>query len=906
LGWHSNDGYDDIGLACFDKEGTLENTFIESLSSLATSGKMELSGDFRFARMDGAVNSIENLSVLWTEPVADELQSETTLYYDVLKAARFVEYNGVYTLSAPSEIASMNERPAGGEEKSTTVDHFDAYVATDDGATIKAVILGSEFDGTFRVIDALTGMEVDPLSVEPDYLYNIFVPNTQSKLFTATGVYENRIDVPAVSYDYETLMTDILMTLSFTVENLGCEPITDISININNTGDTLVTKSEFILLPNQSHTFSIDYKVGSKIEDLSYTITAGFAKGGKDTYDGEVFMEIHDVGISQMRTVSEQDGIREVEVLLYNMSEIPLKGSGKTVRLGIFEDAAYTTLISDIDRQMGDEAISITDDTSLGLIDEGAYVLRFTFNIANYLKNNGGYEEIPESERYLFSKCWIEEADGTENYEYYQANNTAYIGFDSLLIRNGNAPVTLTSAMSNDNDASTVSVRLQNNSLRQKSEGNLIALLLDGEGNIIESMQSYNALGGYISLTGEGIYDMEFHFSKLGAAAHMAYSDFVLGDNSNANLSVLTFSGIPVDLSDFENSSNVSYTGGFSGNLLVTAIAEDPNATVTITANGSVVPSYDGAATLNISSGRTPLTVTVTAVDKTTKTYALDIDNGSGGGSSGGGSSTTTGTVTFDTNGGSKISSKSVTFGETISKPTDPTKEGFTFAGWYTDAALTQTFDFNTKITKNTTIYAKWTEYLAYEGWLNPFIDVKESDWFYDSVKFAHQNGLFSGTSTTTFSPSNTMTRGMMVTGLWRLGGSPTVGSPAAGSAAFTDVPTGAWYADAVNWAAANGIVSGVGGNLFAPNDEITREQMAVMLNNYAKFVDAELPKEREGVFADEDKISSWAKEAVNAMYAAKILNGKGANDFDPQGRATRAEVAEMFKRFIEAAVSLD
>ena len=177
-----------------------------------------------------------------------------------------------------------------------------------------------------------------------------------------------------------------------------------------------------------------------------------------------------------------------------------------------------------------------------------------------------------------------------------------------------------------------------------------------------------------------------------------------------------------------------------------------------------------------------------------------------------------------------------------------------------------------------------------------PFVDVNQSDWFYDNVLFGYSGGLFSGTSATTFTPSGTMTRGMMVTVLWRMSGSPQ-----AAGAGFSDLPEDAWYAAAVNWAYENGVVSGVGNNLFAPNDEITREQMAVMLYNYAKFIGAELPKNREGVFADEDKISAWAKEAVSAMYAAEILNGKGLNDFDPQGKATRAEVATMFTRFIEA-----
>lgn len=182
-----------------------------------------------------------------------------------------------------------------------------------------------------------------------------------------------------------------------------------------------------------------------------------------------------------------------------------------------------------------------------------------------------------------------------------------------------------------------------------------------------------------------------------------------------------------------------------------------------------------------------------------------------------------------------------------------------------------------------------------------PFTDVETDDWFYEDVAYVYENGLFAGTSDTTFSPLSAMTRGMMVTVLWRHAGSPT-----GDSAAFDDVPDGAWYASAVSWAAANGIVAGVGNNCFAPNAEITREQMAVMLYNYAIYIGAELPHNRSGEFADEAKIASWASTAVNAMYAAEIISGKGENNFDPQGKATRAEVAAVLHRFMELIASKD
>jgi len=184
------------------------------------------------------------------------------------------------------------------------------------------------------------------------------------------------------------------------------------------------------------------------------------------------------------------------------------------------------------------------------------------------------------------------------------------------------------------------------------------------------------------------------------------------------------------------------------------------------------------------------------------------------------------------------------------------------------------------------------------QPWVNPFVDVAEDDWFFEFVRFAHQNNLFSGTSNTTFSPNDPMTRAMMVTVFHRMAGEPnTAGLPNI----FTDVTDGIWYDNAVRWAAANGIVSGVGNNRFAPNDIITREQMAVLMFRYAEVMNLELPQLRTGVFADDAQISGWARAAVNAIFEAGIANGVGNNNFNPQGQGTRAQVATMLRNFMEA-----
>ena len=175
-----------------------------------------------------------------------------------------------------------------------------------------------------------------------------------------------------------------------------------------------------------------------------------------------------------------------------------------------------------------------------------------------------------------------------------------------------------------------------------------------------------------------------------------------------------------------------------------------------------------------------------------------------------------------------------------------------------------------------------------------PFIDVPSGTWYYNGIAYVYQAGLFNGTSETTFSPWLNMSRAMMVTVLYRLAGAPD-----GGSASFTDVADDMWYTSAVNWAATTNIVSGIGDGLFVPEDNITREQMAVMLYNYCIAMSIELPMMREMVaFGDANQVSDWAKEAVAAMYMANILNGKDGSIFDPQGQATRAEVATMLLNF--------
>ena len=176
-----------------------------------------------------------------------------------------------------------------------------------------------------------------------------------------------------------------------------------------------------------------------------------------------------------------------------------------------------------------------------------------------------------------------------------------------------------------------------------------------------------------------------------------------------------------------------------------------------------------------------------------------------------------------------------------------------------------------------------------------PFIDVNAGDWFYDPVAWAYDNGLMTGTSATTFEPNTSTTRAMIVAILNRLEGGPT-----ADGETFTDVHNGDWYAEAVNWAASKGIIAGFEDGTFRPNDPITREQMAAILYNYAQWKGMDVSA-RADLSRYSDQPSAWANEVMQWAVGKGLISGTSATTLDPQGHATRAQVAAILQRFLES-----
>lgn len=272
--------------------------------------------------------------------------------------------------------------------------------------------------------------------------------------------------------------------------------------------------------------------------------------------------------------------------------------------------------------------------------------------------------------------------------------------------------------------------------------------------------------------------------------------------------------------------------------------------------------------------------------------------------------------ITYVTDGGTINGEYPTTYtkGTVTVLPTDVTKPGYTFLGWFTAyIGGVQVRQIGATETGDKTFYARWHKTVLPPPPVTPgtpvtparpaapvglpFADVSGSDWFYNDVRYVYEKGIMDGTGADRFSPNAPLTRAMIVTILYRMAGSPSV----SGSSDFTDVAAGKWFAKAVAWAAANGIVNGYGSGLFGPNDPVTREQLAAILYRYAVYggMTAVTLEENLGSFADTAQLSAYAIQAMNWAVGQGLINGSGSN-LVPKAQATRAQVAAIIHRYLE------
>ena len=307
--------------------------------------------------------------------------------------------------------------------------------------------------------------------------------------------------------------------------------------------------------------------------------------------------------------------------------------------------------------------------------------------------------------------------------------------------------------------------------------------------------------------------------------------------------------------------------------------------------------SSDGVTFANAGSAQTTFTMPDQAV-----TVTANWVKKSTGGGGGGGSSYDYYTISATAGEGGSISpSGNISVREGRDKTfTITPHSGYVISDVRVDgvsvgAVASYTFD---NVRRSHTIEATFAKGNPATG--NPFTDVHPDDWFYDHVMFVYGNGLMNGTSATTFSPNEAATRAQVAVIFYRMAGSPAV----TGDSPFTDVENGpgtAWYYNAVLWAHQNGIVAGYGDGTYHPGDPVTREQLAVMFYNYANYKGYDLSATSDlSGFTDAGKISDWALPAMRWAVGSGLMNGYGDGTLNPQGTATRAQLAAMLHNFIE------
>lgn len=283
-----------------------------------------------------------------------------------------------------------------------------------------------------------------------------------------------------------------------------------------------------------------------------------------------------------------------------------------------------------------------------------------------------------------------------------------------------------------------------------------------------------------------------------------------------------------------------------------------------------------------------------------TLTAKWKANTSSSGGGGGGG--TTYYTLTFETNGGDSMQAIRAARGKTLDLSAyTPMRDGYDFGGWYADKDLTQRIT-EIKLSGSKTVYADWKKKEPNEpdAVKNPFADVNAGDWFYRDVLFSYEKGLMSGMDAAAFAPYANTTRAQIAVIFYRMEGSPAV----EGENSFTDVVRDsgtAWFYDAVTWAQQNGIMGGYSNSSFAPNDPITREQLAAIFYRYAQYKGYDTTQGGMAIreFGDYESISDYAMGAMAWAVNTGLVKGD-SNLLYPKGTATRAEIAALFHRFAE------
>ena len=929
LGWHSyqnTSGVDthDLRLAVFDAKGTPRTDIPGSLSDMV--GSAAFNGQFTFA--EGA-DTFEELSVIYTEASLAEDQG------DILRSIQFSAYDGSYIPSAPLTVGKL--------ENAGTAEWYDAYTS---GNTVATIIQSDVPSGTAS--ETIHRYKNGALVEE-----EIVIETSRTDLCTASASYSEAFSVDSVIVDYSSLRTNSYTPISFTITNQGTRPMTQVTVNVGGQTQSVGLDN---LLPGKSQTVSVVYLTGSEITNPAYTISSADSSSS-----GAVYLDYPDVGISGLSIIKEYDGVRSFNVNLYDQAAAALYQSDRRVMVGVYEDPGCTTLMNGT-YFGGSASVVVSSADIMNAIDAGYYPAAMTFDAKAFVQAQG-YDELPAGGIPMYVKVSVEELRNGKWVTLPEANsadNLYTFTAESLLSRNGGEQITEQTSMDNTSGITNATVTVSNNSISKTGAGVVTAVLMDGNGNVLETKQSNT------SLDIEDVQAFAFAFSQAGARVIANYAE-TTNDGSNAELASISLGNTVLSISGETMTLPVA-----SGTH--TLILTPANPASTISVNDQI--TSNGIVNVTVGNVQQIVSVKVTSADSTAeKNYTLVLEPVSNFGND----PVLAHTIFFDANGGTVTPASAQTNAEgKLTSPPVPTHSGsYSFRGWYTAPSGGTKVTVSTVFNANTTIYAQWTytgsgggdvvasyaitiedakngnvtvspiaapngatvtitvdpdngytletltvtdkngknieltkvsstqytfkmpasqvtvkaTFMDDNTMLNFFVDVPSGAYYYDAVLWAVQEGITNGTSATTFSPDASCTRAQMATFLWRAAGSP---EPVGNSNPFADVPADAYYAKAVQWAVEQGITNGTSATTFSPDVACTRAQMATFLwRNAGSPATVNVSDPFTDVPAD-----AYYTKAIQWAYEQKVTGGTSATTFSPNDPCTRAQMVTFLYRY--------
>lgn len=402
---------------------------------------------------------------------------------------------------------------------------------------------------------------------------------------------------------------------------------------------------------------------------------------------------------------------------------------------------------------------------------------------------------------------------------------------------------------------------------------------------------------------------LEFDVSEVGDLGVLKFNTDAVYDNSGENAAnsmtamLYTGAGRVIDMNNGQSEISLKKGETYKVEPKIWPTPAKENSKLYYVSLYPEICSVDSSGVITANSVGTAF-VLAYSEDSNTMLDSLEVNVTNSGHSGSGSGKSTTKLVKFDTNGGSEISSKKIAVGTAISELPTPVKDGYKFVGWYLNKDLTNAAGDNAKVTDNMTLYAKWEEdnktdnvtpTAKPDNWKNPFEDVSENNWFFNAVKYTNENNLMQGIEDNKFGPEEKLTRGMLVTVLWRMEGEPNTDY----KVTFKDTDN-SYYTEAVRWAAENDMVLGISEDEFAPNISISREQMAAIIYRYAKYKGYNISVGKNAEYRDKDSISEYAVNAVDWCAENDIMTGTADGIFEPKADTTRAQTAAILMRISE------